>query len=263
MPIVARTAFGCSPSGSAGPDSSRLRHSDPVAADPRGVVLRPRPGAVRSSAPAPACLLRSHNEPVRSRPPRILRSRVRARRPVQPAMATLLEDYPPEGPVLDVGCGSGDLAIHLAESGVRAIGVDFVEEAISQAEEKRGALPATVAELLEFRVADALRPSAFGHALGAVVDSGFLHLFGPEECDAYAEDLARAIRPGGRLYLHEFAIDFEIPNVPREVTGAEVRARFTPERGWRILEVRSGEFLSQVAPMPTPAILACVERVVR
>lgn len=180
---------------------------------------------------------------------------------VQPAMAVLLADFPPAGPVLDVGCGSGDLAIHLARSGLPVLGVDFVGEAIDRALAKRDALPPEVAERLHFRVADALRPSRLGPTFGAVVDSGFFHLFTPEECDSYVEDLARALRPGGRLYLHEFAVEFPIPNVPRAVPEAEVRERFVPERGWRIVSVRSGGFLSRVAPTPTPATLACVERV--
>ena len=35
----------------------------------------------------------------------------------QPAMAELLKEIPPTGLALDVGCGSGDLAIFLGEKG--------------------------------------------------------------------------------------------------------------------------------------------------
>ena len=178
---------------------------------------------------------------------------------IQPAMAALLDAYPPEDPVLDVGCGSGDLSVYLAERGYRTIGVDFVEEAISQAREKGNALPSAVAERLDFRVANALHPSRLGQPFGAIVDSGFFHLFDAADCDRYTVELARALRPGGRLYLHEFAVEFPSPNVPRAITEDEVRRRFTPLDGWRILCVRSGEFLSRVAPVP--ATLACVERV--
>jgi len=178
---------------------------------------------------------------------------------VQPAMAALLAEYPPEGPVLDVGCGTGDLAIHVAEQGLLTLGVDFVDEAIAQARARRDALPPAVAERLDFRVADALHPARLGPPFGAVVDSGFFHLFTPDACDRFVEDLARAIRPGGRLYLREFAVEFPVPNVPRKVTEEEVRERFVPERGWRVLTVRPGEFLSRVAPVP--ATLACIERV--
>lgn len=173
-------------------------------------------------------------------------------------MVALLAELPPDGPVLDVGCGSGDLAIHIAERGPDVVGIDFVAEAIAQARVKREALPREVADRLDFRVADAIHPSRLGQTFGAIVDSGFFHLFTPDECDGYVDELAQTIRPGGRLYLHEFAVEFAIPNVPRQVSEAEVYERFVPECGWRVLTVRSGEFRSRVAPVP--ATLACVER---
>ena len=121
------------------------------------------------------------------------------------------------------------------------------------------ALPPDVSGRLNFRVADALRPSLLGQSFGAVVDSGFYHLFDSDQCERFVDDLALALRLGGRCYLHEFAVDFPIPNVPRKVTETELLERFTTERGWRILAIRSGEFLSRIAPVP--ATLACIERV--
>jgi ubiquinone/menaquinone biosynthesis C-methylase UbiE len=176
-------------------------------------------------------------------------------------MAALLAQYPPEDPVLDVGCGSGDLAIHIAASGMETLGIDFVAEAIIQARSKKAALPPDVANRLNFRVADALHPSLLGQTFGAVVDSGFYHLFDSDQCEPFVDELALVLRPGGRCYLHEFAVTFPVPNVPRQVTEAELRERFTPERGWQVLTIRTGEFLSRVAPVP--AILACMERVER
>lgn len=175
----------------------------------------------------------------------------------QPAMAALLAEYPPEGPVLDVGCGSGDLAIHIAKSGIETLGIDFVEEAIAQAHSKKAALPADVAARLDFRVGDALHPSGLGRKFAAVVDSGFYHLFEPDQCERFVDEVALILRPGGRCYLHEFAVEFPVANVPRQVTEAELRRHFTPEKGWRILTIRAGEFLSRIAPVP--ATLACVE----
>lgn len=177
----------------------------------------------------------------------------------QPGMTDLLDAYPPAGPVLDVGCGSGDLAISLAKRGHHVLGVDFVEEAVEQALQKRAALPPDVSVRLRFRASDALRPSLLEPSFGAVVDSGFYHLFDPGDCDLFADDLAEALVPGGRYYLHAFAVEFPIPNAPRGVSEAELRSRFTPERGWHLRAIRSGEFLSRVAP-PVPAILACIER---
>src|SRR5688572_29135964 len=72
----------------------------------------------------------------------------------QPAMTALLAEFPPAGPALDLGCDSGDLAIHLASSGVDTLGIDFVDAAIELARANT-AEHAALAGSLEFRVADA------------------------------------------------------------------------------------------------------------
>jgi cyclopropane fatty-acyl-phospholipid synthase-like methyltransferase len=177
----------------------------------------------------------------------------------QPAMSALLAQFPPTDPMLDVGCGSGDLSIYLAQLGHRVIGIDFVEAAIANAQEKVRSLPAKVACLLDFQVADALKPSLLQRQFGSVVDSGFFHLFDPDQCDSFVDDLGLTLLPGGRYYLHAFAVEFPIPNAPRQVTADELRRRFTSEKGWLIQDIQSVEFLSRAAP-PVSAISACIER---
>lgn len=176
----------------------------------------------------------------------------------QPALAALFDEHPPEGPVLDVGCGSGDLALVLAERGVQVLGIDVVEAAIEQARAKAEALPPETARLLEFQVADALRPTLLGRQFGAVVDSGFFHVLEQDARDGFSDELAPVLVPGGRYYLLAFTTEFPMPNTPLEVTEEELRARFTAENGWRILTLRPAEFLSRFAPVP--AVAACIER---
>ena len=177
----------------------------------------------------------------------------------QPAMAALLNKYPPTGPILDLGCGSGDLSIYLAELGHQVLGIDFVEKAIANAREKAASLKPNEAHSLGFQVADALRPSLLQRQFGAVVDSGFFHLFDSEQCNLLVEEVSRILLPGGHYYLHEFSVEFPVPNMPRRIDAQEIQARFTAERGWQINEIKSVEFLSRVAP-PVPAICTCVER---
>jgi len=177
----------------------------------------------------------------------------------QPDMARLLEEYPPADPVLDLGSATGDLAIFVASRGHDVVGLEFVGTAVARAREKAAALVPEVRARLRFEEGDATRPSALGVAFGSVLDSGFLHLLDPDETDGFIADLREAIAPGGRYYLHEFAIEFPIDNVPRAVTEEEIRARFSADAGWRVLEVRPAVFHNRVA-QPTPSVVACIER---
>jgi SAM-dependent methyltransferase len=173
-------------------------------------------------------------------------------------MSALFTAFPPAAPILDVGCGSGDLAIALAQEGLEVLGIDFVDAAVAQAREKARSLPPEVARCLDFQVADALQPSLLQRQFGSVVDSGFFHLFEPDQGDRFIDDLAAALLPGGRYYLLAFAVEFPIPNSPRAISEEEVRERFSSERGWSIRVLQPAEFLSRIAPVP--AISACIER---
>jgi hypothetical protein len=124
---------------------------------------------------------------------------------------------------------------------------------------KINSLSPETARLLSFQVADALKPSNLQKKFGAVVDSGFYHLFNSDQCDQLIAEVASTLLPNGYFYLHEFAVEFPVPNVPRKITVDEIQARFTVDEGWRIKEIQTVEFLSRVAP-PVPATCACIER---
>jgi SAM-dependent methyltransferase len=175
-------------------------------------------------------------------------------------MSALLGRYPPASPILDLGCGSGDLSIYLAQLGYQVIGIDFVERAIASAREKAGSLPAQVARLLDFQVADALNPSRLQRQFSAVVDSGFFHLFDSEQCNRLVQEIEQILPAGGCYYLHEFDVELPLPNLPRRINAEELKTRFTSEKGWRIKEIQSVKFLSRVAP-PMPSTSACIERI--
>ena len=163
--------------------------------------------------------------------------------------------------MLDVGCGTGDLALALAQRGLSVLGVDLAEAAIAEARARQVAA-GQVGQRVEFRVGDALQPSQLAGPFGAVVDSGFFHVFGPDERERLARELTTTLAPGGRYYLLGFAIETRFPNSPRLVRADEVQALFAPDRGWRILALRPARFLVGPALTPVPALAACVERTV-
>lgn len=179
----------------------------------------------------------------------------------QPELIKLVEEFPPRGPVVELGCGTGALALALAERGLQVLGVDMAPLAIERAGSRAAAVPLRVRDLVEFRVGDALHPSRFGRAFGAVFDSGFFHLFEPDERQLLARELAGALAPGGRYYLLGFAINSPSPNAPRQVREDELRTLFSPENGWMVLTIRPGVFVTRLTRGDVPAFAACLERV--
>jgi cyclopropane fatty-acyl-phospholipid synthase-like methyltransferase len=176
----------------------------------------------------------------------------------QRAIVQLIERFPLRDPVLDVGSGSGDLSIWIATQGHTVLGVDFVPAAVSLSRERARSLSPEVVGNVEFRVGDALNPAAFGR-FGSIVDTGFYHLFEADQGARFAAQLAAALEPGGRYYLHAFAVDFPHPDVPRGVTEPELRQHFNAGDGWQTLALEPAEFESRVGTIP--AICGCFERV--
>jgi 2-polyprenyl-3-methyl-5-hydroxy-6-metoxy-1,4-benzoquinol methylase len=91
----------------------------------------------------------------------------------QPALLELLDEYLPAGPVLDAGCGTGELTTAQARRGLTALSVDLAEAAIARARAKAAAVAPEIGRLVTFRVGDALHPSLLPGPFGAVINSGF------------------------------------------------------------------------------------------
>jgi cyclopropane fatty-acyl-phospholipid synthase-like methyltransferase len=181
----------------------------------------------------------------------------------QPALVELFYKHELTNPVLDVGCGAGDLAISIAQRGFSILGIDLSKEAIQICTRKARSLTLEKQGLLEFLVGNGLKLSQLNRQFGSIVDTGFYHLFGETEREQFVNELFRALNLGGRYYMLGFAINSPLPNAPKQVTQLEIKQRFTKSGGWRILELRSAEFLTAL-PSPRdkiPATLACVEKI--
>jgi cyclopropane-fatty-acyl-phospholipid synthase len=104
--------------------------------------------------------------------------------------------------VLDVGCGWGSFAIHAAgRHGARVLGITLSPEQARLARER--VAEAGVADRVEIRLADyrELR----GEPFDAIASIGMVEHVGERQIDVYAEQLARLLRPGGRLLNHGIA----------------------------------------------------------
>jgi SAM-dependent methyltransferase len=106
------------------------------------------------------------------------------------------------GDVVDVGCGTGTLAIALARAGARVTAVDGDEEVLRRARAKEAREAAAAPIDWRRGLADALPLSPA--SADAVVCSLLLHHLQPDVKLAALAEARRVLRPGGRLHVADW-----------------------------------------------------------
>lgn len=149
--------------------------------------------------------------------------------------------WPPNSPILEIGCGAGATAIPLALRGYRVHAVDTVADMLHLT--RQSAARAGVADQLTATQEDAHQLSFPDHSFALVIAMGvtpYLHTL-----DQALREMARVLKPGGRLIINadnrwrlNYALD---PLRFPALTGMR--------RALRRLMERSG-LLSAVSPRP-------------
>lgn len=134
-------------------------------------------------------------------------------------------DALPPGSALDVGCGTGDASIYLAQHGWQVTGADFVPKALDKARAKARAAGVSV----NFVHADVTHLSQAGIGAGfqVIVDNGCFHGMSDGDRDLYVQEISAGSAPGARLFMVAFK-----PGSPVGPGGAdqpEIEHRFMPE----------------------------------
>ncbi len=116
--------------------------------------------------------------------------------------------------VLDVACGTGASAVRLTEAfGCRVTGVDLSEKNLKKARAR--AKQAGLADRTRFLVGDAEKLPLPAQSFDAVIsECSICTLTGPETA---AAEMARVVRPGGRLGVSDVVVDGEVPQDLQDV----------------------------------------------
>jgi SAM-dependent methyltransferase len=139
-------------------------------------------------------------------------------------------------PVLDAGCGTGEVALFLAARGHEVTGIDFVEEAIQRARSKAAARTLKI----EFQIKDALTLREWDRRFATVTDFGLFHVFSDADRQRYVDGLRTVLMPDGRLFLACFSDEEPGTEGPRRVSQQELRDAFAD--GFAIESIEPSQF---------------------
>jgi SAM-dependent methyltransferase len=172
----------------------------------------------------------------------------------QPAIASLLDQLDIADPVLDVGCGTGELAIYLAERGHQVVGIDASPTAIDKARSKA----AGIRSKMTFLVADATRLTDLDIGPRTVFDSGLLHSLDDDGVQAYVSGLEVICDSGAFVCVLAMSAEGELG---WGVTQAELIKTFA-EPQWRGSKIRTVEITAGVdgEELHLPAFLLTTRR---
>ncbi|MBD3210782.1 methyltransferase domain-containing protein [Candidatus Micrarchaeota archaeon] len=105
------------------------------------------------------------------------------------------------GKVLEVGCGTGRILLHLLEEGIDAQGLDSSPEMLAvlkEKAEKKGLEPrVSCADMLDFSLDDRFQLIILPYRT-------FLHLKNKSDMEKALLNLKKHLEPGGRLILHVY-----------------------------------------------------------
>ncbi|MEW6060282.1 MAG: class I SAM-dependent methyltransferase [Actinomycetota bacterium] len=170
----------------------------------------------------------------------------------QPAIVRLEEAGAILRTVLDVGCGTGENAIFLADRGHDVLGIDLVPAAIERARAKA----AEQESKAEFLVFDALRLPELGRTFDTIVDVGLFHTLQDDERPQYALGLSTALHRGGRCFLLCWSDRNPWGFGPRRVSRLEIRGTFIPP--WRVESIDPEALASKLPGGEVHAWLATI-----
>lgn len=135
-------------------------------------------------------------------------------------------DKLPPGRALDIGCGTGTQAVHMAQKGWQVAGVDDLEQPLSRARDRAAAAGATV-EWLRADVSR-LQHSPLTPGFTFVFDRGCFHGLSDEQRAAYARGVTGLAAPDAVLLIMCFARNRVLAGPPG-ADRSEVEETFAPD----------------------------------
>jgi 2-polyprenyl-3-methyl-5-hydroxy-6-metoxy-1,4-benzoquinol methylase len=153
--------------------------------------------------------------------------------------------------VVDLGCGTGQLSLPLAERGGRVLAVDVSQDMVDRLEEAASRRAVTSLECAAVPIEDLELPE---RSVDLVVSSYALHHLRDADKARLVSAIFTWLRPGGRLVVADMMFGRGASSSDRKIIAGKVRAlaRKGPGGWWRVAK-NGARYLLRIHERPVPA----------
>lgn len=142
--------------------------------------------------------------------------------------------------LLDLGCGTGNDVLRLAQQGFTVIGVDFSDEAVQQGRSKAEKLGLSA----QFVVADMAKRLPFDSAtFDAVMSNVAIHMFSDRITRELFKEIRRIVRPNGLFVFHVNSTEDASVRAERHPPIREIEPNYFLEQHGQTMHFFSKEYL--------------------
>ena len=176
----------------------------------------------------------------------------------QSAFRRLTEKKSITGPLLDIGCGTGENSLFFANLGLNTLGIDMSPNAITKANSK--AKERHLDNKAHFLVYDLFKLQNMNQTFNTVIDCGVFHMFDKERRKLYEESISHIIEPNGRIFILSFSYKEPMGiGPPQRLQEDDFFEAFNFGK-WSIESIKDEEFYTNVHKNPSKALFTTIKK---
>lgn len=174
-------------------------------------------------------------------------------------IANNFKSYNLKGPLLDIGCGTGENSLFFAQKlGFSCTGIDTSPRAISKATEK--ARQRNLAEKTSFLNFDLFGLEHFDRRFNTIIDCGVFHMFDTKTRMEYEQSVKNVLNKNGKLIILAFSYLEPLGIGPSQrLTEDDYNSIF--KEGWNIMSFKHEKFETNVSKDKAKGLLTIIEKI--
>ena len=176
----------------------------------------------------------------------------------QTAFKRLTEKNTITGPLLDIGCGTGENTLFFANLGLNTLGIDMSPNAITKANTK--AKERHLEDKAQFMIYDLFKLPNMNQTFNTIIDCGVFHMFDKERRKLYEKSISHIVEPNGKIFILSFSYKEPLGIGPPQRLREEDFMEAFNSGSWTIESFMDEEFYTNAHKNPAKALFTTIKK---